>query len=116
MSMSQYKCDICGKEYKRKENLIWHTNNQVCVGKKYEDIDDGNRCKCTYCHKSFTTLTSMYRHMKHTCKIKKNDDLNRDQIYERLVELEKKSEKIDVLEKENKLLKKEVLSLKKYRK
>lgn len=58
--------------------------------------------------------------MNHTCKIKKSEDLKRDAIYERLIELEEKTKEIDVLkkktqnvEKENKILKKKVVSLEK---
>jgi hypothetical protein len=46
--------------------------------------------------------------MNHTCKIKKSEDLNRGQIYERLLALERKSEGI---EKENEQLKKKVVTL-----
>jgi hypothetical protein len=63
--------------------------------------------------------------MNHTCRIKKNEGLKRDKIYERLLELEKnnvvllrKTEDIDGLKKktknvENKKLKKKVVLLEK---
>lgn len=31
---------------------------------------------CTFCNKFFTTKTSMYRHVKHNCKFKQNEDKN----------------------------------------
>lgn len=110
--MTEYKCSECDKLFKYKKNYNYHVNNNVCTGKQYA-VDDNSINACKYCGKTFTTPTNMYRHMNHTCKIKKAEDQKRDQIYERLVELEKKSEKIDVLEKENKELKKEMKSLKK---
>jgi hypothetical protein len=62
--MKQFKCDSCGKEFDRKKNLIYHINNKVCDDKKYD---------CKYCENKFSTKTSMYRHMKHVCKKKKED-------------------------------------------
>ena len=83
--------------------------------------------KCKFCDKEFTTSSSMYRHTNHTCKIKEREDQKRDDIYERLLELETnnkvlliKTKEIDVLkkqtnnvEKENKKLKKKVVLLEK---
>ncbi|VBB18700.1 hypothetical protein YASMINEVIRUS_1232 [Yasminevirus sp. GU-2018] len=57
---------------------------------------------CKFCGKQFTTATNMYRHVNHTCRIKKNEDKNRDEIYDRLLKLEK----------ENQLLKQEVSDIK----
>lgn len=109
--MSQYKCDRCDRLFTRKENLAKHTLNNVCVGKRYESvIDSNNQFKCEFCGKTFTTSTSMYRHVNHTCKIKKTEDRNRDQIYERLVALEKRSSEF---EQENKQLKKKMVTLEK---
>ena len=62
--MKQFKCDSCGKEFDRKKNLLYHINNKVCDDKKYD---------CRYCENKFSTKTSMYRHMKHVCKTKKDN-------------------------------------------
>ena len=94
-------------------------SKSVCVSAQNKNqSDDDNECK--FCGKTFTTPTSMYRHMNHTCKIKKSEDLKRDAIYERLLELEEKTKEIDELKKktqdvenENKKLKKKVDSLEK---
>jgi hypothetical protein len=117
--MNRYECDRCSKLFSRKESLSYHITKNVCTGIYHDNATDGE-FQCKFCGKGFTTSTSMYRHVNHTCKIKKTEDKNRDLIYIRLLELEKqnkqfeeKSKKIDVLEEENKLLKKEVLSLKK---
>jgi len=76
-------------------------SNNVCVGKHYKN-DNDRQFKCKYCGKAFTTSTSMYRHVNHTCKVKKQDEDEKSEIYRRLLNLEE----------ENKLLKKEVVSLK----
>ena len=114
-----YICKICKKEFKRKENLEYHTKKNVCKHAAV-DIDDTDKPICKYCFKPFSSQTSMYRHIRSTCSIKKTDDMQRDEIYERLLELEEKTKEIDVLkkktedvEKENKKLKKKVMTLEK---
>ena len=108
--MSQFECCVCFRIFKRKAHLEYHVSKNVCVPKQDADVDIDDKCKCKFCGKVFTTSTNMYRHMNHTCKIKKSEDKNRDEIYERLVMLEKKSKDF---ENENKQLKKEVVTLKK---
>jgi len=149
----QYKCNRCGKIFKYNKNLKYHTDNNSC--KEYES-------ECKYCRKQFTSATNMYRHVRSTCNVKKEQDSKKDEIhekdkicekdeihekdkicekdeihekdkicekdeiheideiYERLLELEKKTKEIDVwkektkhVEKENNVLKKEVISLRK---
>lgn len=102
--MTEYKCDRCNKIFSLNKNLKYHIENNSC---KVYDFE------CKYCQKQFTTSTSMYRHVRLSCGVKKEEDLNKDKIYEKLLELEKKSEKIDVLEKENTLLKKKVSAMEK---
>jgi hypothetical protein len=95
--MNDYECTKCGCSFKRKENLTYHVNRKVCIG---GDKTETNHM-CKYCDKRFTTATSMYRHMNHTCKVKKNETNHRDEIFERLVQLEN----------ENKSLKKQIVSM-----
>lgn len=70
--MSKYECENCLKTFASKQGLTKHTKNNVCVGKQYAkgEASDENH-KCEFCNKLFTTATSMYRHVNHTCKIKK---------------------------------------------
>jgi hypothetical protein len=78
---------------------------------------DGDDLVCKYCGREFTSATNTYRHVNNTCRIKKNEDSKREEIYERLVELEKKNDvlmkKTETYEKENNQLKKKVVSLEK---
>jgi regulator of replication initiation timing len=62
----------------------------------------------------------MYRHTKHTCKVKKNEDIKRDKIFERLMKLEEDNKELLKLKKqstqiliENKQLKLEISKIKK---
>ena len=102
--MSRFECNICLKNFNRKAHLTYHVTNNICT------TAQNNANKCKLCKKGFTTATNMYRHMRSACNVKKDEDHKRDKIYERLLELEKKSEKF---EKENEKLKKEVVTLKK---
>lgn len=76
---SNYVCEKCNKQFKQKGHLLYHVENNACKVYNFE---------CSYCNKGFTTSTSMYRHIRQTCKIKKSEDNNRDEIYSRLVKLE----------------------------
>lgn len=106
-----YKCKKCNKVFKRNEYLQYHITNNSC--KK-------NSHFYRFCNKGFTTLTSMYRHMRSNCAVKKQEDIERDLIYERLIKLEKDNKKLLELEEsnkkvvnENKKLKKQVANMEK---
>jgi len=98
--INTYKCEKCDKEFNKKERLECHIANNACkIGLH----------KCKLCDKSFTTINSMYRHMKHTCKVKKYDENEKKDIYDRLILLEETNKKII---NENKKLKLQVKQLK----
>jgi hypothetical protein len=94
--MKFHICIDCEKSFKQKSHLDYHVTNKACKDMKYN---------CTFCNKGFTTDTSMYRHMKHTCKIKKAKECEKEMIYEKLLELEEQNKKYA---EENELLKKRV--------
>ena len=77
-----YRCGKCNKKFSSKENANYHVINMVCVKEH----------KCRYCIASFTTKTSMYRHMREYCKsnpnrvIEQNEDNN---VNRKIEELEK---------------------------
>lgn len=115
IKISDYQCTICLKQFARKENLQYHTSNNVCETKQQKDSkiiqkDGNNGPACNFCGKKFTVATSMYRHMNHSCRIKKRDD-EKALIYDRLFKLE--ADTRDVKE-ENKQIKKEINMIKSY--
>ena len=107
--MYQHECSVCFRIFSRKTHLNYHVLKNVCTSPQK------NNYKCKFCSSGFTTATNMYRHMRSFCDVKKKDDINRDEIYKRLLELEKKNDllmkKTENIEKENKKLKKKVVLL-----
>ena len=100
---TSFKCKLCNKKFKRKENKEYHVRNKACKVKEYV---------CKYCQKGFTTATSMYRHMKHNCKAR--DSIEQTELLEKLTNrLECNDERIAKLEKENTQLKKKVVKMEK---
>lgn len=64
-----HSCKLCGRQFKRNENMKRHIDNKVCQGKQY---------KCEYCNNTFTKKNNMYRHRK-ICSMKEtNDDILSD--------------------------------------
>jgi len=59
---TNFKCGNCNKYFRRKQNLEYHNSINACKKRTKQ---------CKYCKKLFTTSNSMYRHTKHSCKIKK---------------------------------------------
>lgn len=105
--MSDFICNKCNKKFKQKNNLKYHLINKVCTGGISNKTKNN---KCTFCNKLFTTKTSMYRHVKHNCKVKQNEDKKKDEIFKKLLELEEQNKQI---KKDNILLKKKVRKLEK---
>jgi hypothetical protein len=63
--------------------------------------------KCNYCLKSYTRIDSLNRHIKSYCKIKKQDDHNKEQIYQQLL-----NEHLNI-KNENKDIKNELIEIRK---
>ena len=101
--MSYHICKKCGKSFNKKHGLKYHTDNNVCNNKKHE---------CRYCNNRFSTSNAMYKHIKSYCKVKKQEDVTKEDILERLLKLEEDNKKIKKLEEDNKKLKKEIKKLK----
>lgn len=83
--MSSYKCNNCKSEFRFKKNLEYHINNNVCMVCDFI---------CKFCNKQYTTETNMYRHIRTTCRVKKNEDSKKDEIYDRLLKIEKENEEL----------------------
>lgn len=105
-----FKCDTCGREFCSKYRLKTHVEKNAC--KIYTHF-------CKYCGKGFTTETSMYRHARSSCPVKKKTDEEKNTIYEKLVQMEEKNKELQKMvidtekkfQKENGELKKKVLAL-----
>jgi 5-methylcytosine-specific restriction endonuclease McrA len=117
-SIRKYVCDICDKEFNSKQNLTYHLNNKICFGKSFDKIlplmtnfvcekckksftrkesldyhttNDTCRvkdCACKVCGKMFTLKSSMYRHIRNTCSIKKINDVQNNEILNRIIHIE----------------------------
>jgi predicted RNase H-like nuclease (RuvC/YqgF family) len=90
--MSEYKCETCEIIFTNKSHYDYHVTNGECKQIKF---------KCKMCGKVFTTNNSMYRHMKHTCKVKKQAEDEKNKIYEKLLHIENNNK---ILEQSNKKL------------
>lgn len=101
--MDKYICESCDKTFMRKENLDYHVNNKSCKERNYN---------CKICGKAFASKSSMYRHVRENCKIKKQNEEEKNIIYERLLKLEEDSKKLKERDKEILLLKKEMKMIK----
>jgi hypothetical protein len=93
-------CEKCGQEFAGRECLKYHAGHGACKRKDYI---------CKYCKHSFTSSTNMYRHMKHNCKVKKDQKNEMEKIYELLLGLKEDNK---TLKKDNQDLKKDNDSLK----
>lgn len=82
-----FVCETCNNFFTTKQCLEYHVNNNVC---------DKNikKFKCKYCDHLFKTNNSMCRHVRTSCKEKKKIDNERNDIYERLLNLEKDNNKL----------------------
>jgi hypothetical protein len=78
------------KNQKNQENQVNQVNNQ--------DIEIFS---CSYCQKNFSTKYTLIRHMNDSCKAKKENDNEKENIFKMLLERDKRIEK---LEKQNQLL------------
>jgi hypothetical protein len=88
-----YKCDKCDKGFNSKQSLAYHTNNNVCLKKEY--------C-CKYCPNKFTTKNAMYAHMRDSCRVKKQNDNEKEHILDRLMKLEEDNKRLIILEENEK--------------
>ncbi|VBB18287.1 hypothetical protein YASMINEVIRUS_750 [Yasminevirus sp. GU-2018] len=83
--MGEFDCEGCGKSFNRKEHLEYHISHGACKDNKHY---------CKLCDKGFTTATSMYRHMRSSCKVKKQNDDEKESVYNRLLQLEEENKKL----------------------
>jgi hypothetical protein len=86
--MPTYNCDLCNKLFIKKDNYIKHKNRKIkCI----ENIYTNN---CIYCNKTFKNKGNVSRHMANNCKILKKIQDEKEEIFNKLVELEKENNKL----------------------
>jgi uncharacterized C2H2 Zn-finger protein len=72
--MSSKECPKCGKTFARPALLQRHLARKTPCEPIVERRDDGIAPTCKYCGRSFTTATSMYRHVRMYCRIANSDE------------------------------------------
>ncbi len=122
--MVNYVCNKCGKEFKQKGHLTDHQNkkkpcepnipnipnipnnaknipnipnilnNAKNIPNNANNIIDNNKCLCNYCGKSFSAVYNLNKHIKNSCKIKKEDDKTKQNIFELLLEKSEKEKEL----------------------
>jgi len=102
--MNSYKCNTCNKIFNRKWNLIRHENKKnpctitpptTANSTPPKTAKLRQIIKCNYCHKEFTRKDSLNKHLKSRCKIKKQIELDKEEIFQSLIK------KVEQLEKQN---------------
>ncbi len=109
-----YNCPTYNKEFKKKSHIITHTenkkkpckpliqtnpiliqNNQNLIQNNpnlnaniEENLDEKQDHICDYCGKSFYNGANLNKHLRYNCKVKKEDDANKENIFKLLLEKE----------------------------
>ena len=85
-------------------DIINVDNNLINKNEDFEDLIDLELC-CYYCNKNFSSKSTLTRHQKYNCKVKKNNDEEKENIFKLLLEKDKQhKEEVNELKKQNKLL------------
>lgn len=99
MYMVEYSCTICKKIFDRKSSYINHANkkypcktnpNLILLNPKNPNIlNNIKNISCLYCGKLFFNNSNLNKHLKNnSCKAKKEDDENKENIFKLLLEKE----------------------------
>jgi hypothetical protein len=102
-------------EEKNDKNMLCGFVQDSCRNVQNEKIQHENLIMpnnilfpCSYCNKSYSSKSTLTRHLKENCKIKKNNDNEKENIFKLLLEKDKENkenkERIEKLEKQNKIL------------
>ena len=129
--MVLYVCEKCNKEFGRKSNYLTHINKKFSCNKnlahnieiapkstkkapkstekteKTENPENtyiNSELMCKYCKKVFCRKTVLKKHFDR-CKVKKQDENEKDLIFKQLLEKDKQNKiEIDELKNQNKIL------------
>jgi len=78
------------------------------IDTEQKDNIDTNDFGCQYCHKKYSSKSTLTRHLKDNCKIKKEKDCEKEKIFKLLLEKDKQKEnEINELKKQNKIITKQ---------
>lgn len=106
--MVLYVCENCNKEFTRKSSYNTHINRKnPCVKKVIKEnnkninnannpnqskiiqnnpIIEYNNKKCQHCSKIFSSVPNLNKHLKNSCKIKKQKETDKELIFKQLLE------------------------------
>ena len=102
------------------QNLPNMAQEQLNLNLEVNDLNDlndlnDNEFSCCYCHKKFSTKYTLGRHLNGICKVKKENDKEKENIFKLLLEkdlkykeeLKNHKEEMEELKKQNKLFEKQ---------
>lgn len=120
--MVLYTCELCNKNFNKKSNFLAHKNKKFTCFKPKSDLlqaesnliqqnaeiqlkDMDANYNCNYCNKKFTFNCNLLRHMRERCKVKKEMDNEKEQIFAQLIDdMEKvKQQNLKLINKINKI-------------
>jgi len=101
-----------------KPNYLTEINNlSINTNDLLINTNDTSFC-CSFCNKKYSSKYTLSRHLNDTCKIKKDTDIEKENIFKLLLEKDKQKEiEINELKKQNKILMDKMdklINLKKY--
>lgn len=100
--MVSYRCERCHKMFDNKTKYTKHINRKFLCDKslvvptKIANIsrDLTNRYQCNYCGKILSTNSNYNRHMSTYCKIKKQQDNEKEDLLQKLIKEKDKQNKV----------------------
>ena len=126
--MVKHTCEICNKIFEKKSHFIQHLNKKKPCGplisKKNlvppkippnspqippkNPLISNDKNTCMYCFKKYSRTDHLKRHLLKNCKIKRESDIEKENIFKLLLEKDKQNKQnkieIDELKNQNKIL------------
>jgi hypothetical protein len=94
-------CIFCNKIFCSKKHLCDHLKNCKTKIDKENEVENNhnlrNKYECNYCHNIFTRSDSLNKHISERCKIKKQQDQEKEDLMTRLIK-EKEDQKKEMNE------------------
>ena len=116
-----HTCERCNIEFNKKSHYLIHINRKFKCKEIKKDSEifpiipqqlinnknlDNNIIICNYCNKIFSTIFNLNKHCKNNCKVKKIQDVEKENIFKIL--LAKEEEEKKELKKKEEETKKEI--------